>query len=152
MLVKVSGDTIVQLIWRRASGFIRLNSSNCEGEQGGHMKAAHIMAPAVLIVASAFGLGVTQAQQAGTKRTDLQRRDLSAPGREVVQVRVDFDPGYVAPRHTHPGEEIIYVIEGSLEYEIDGKISKVKAGQAAPHRGQVTGLGGRQDRTSDEVG
>ena len=71
---------------------------------------------------------MAQAQQAGTKRTDLQRHDLSAPGREVVQVRVDFDPGYVAPRHTHPGEEIIYVIEGSLEYEIDGKISKVKAG------------------------
>jgi quercetin dioxygenase-like cupin family protein len=32
-------------------------------------------------------------------------------------VRVDFDPGYVSPRHTHPGEEIIYVIEGSLEYD-----------------------------------
>jgi len=93
------------------------------------MKTAHIMAAAVLIVASAFALHVVaQAQQAGTKRTDLQRHDLSAPGREVVQVRVDFDPGYVAPRHTHPGEEIIYVIEGSLEYEIAGKISKVKAG------------------------
>ena len=92
------------------------------------MKTTRIIAAAVLIVASALALGVTQAQQAGTKRTDLQRHDLSAPGREVVQVRVDFDPGYVAPRHTHPGEEIIYVIEGSLEYEIDGKISKVKAG------------------------
>ena len=56
----------------------------------------------------------------GTKRTDLQRHDLSAPGREVVQVRVDFDPGYVSPKHTHPGEEIIYVIEGELEYEVEG--------------------------------
>lgn len=54
----------------------------------------------------------------GTKRTDLQRHDLSAPGREMVQVRVDFDPGYEAPRHTHFGEEIIYVIEGTLEYKI----------------------------------
>jgi quercetin dioxygenase-like cupin family protein len=36
-------------------------------------------------------------------------------------VRVDFDPGYVAPRHTHPGEEIIYVIEGTLEYRIEGQ-------------------------------
>jgi quercetin dioxygenase-like cupin family protein len=92
------------------------------------MKTTRILAAAVLILASALALGVTQAQQAGTKRTDLQRHDLSARGREVVQVRVDFDPGYVAPRHTHPGEEIIYVIEGSLEYEIAGKISKVKAG------------------------
>ena len=45
----------------------------------------------------------------------------SEPGREVVQVRVDFDPGYVSPRHTHPGEEIIYVLEGTLQYEIGSK-------------------------------
>jgi len=86
------------------------------------------MAAAALIIGSGLALHVTHAGQAGTKRTDLQRHDLSAPGREVVQVRVDFDPGYVAPRHTHPGEEIIYVIEGSLEYEIDGKVARVKAG------------------------
>ena len=92
------------------------------------MKTTRIMAAAALIIGSCLALDVAQAQQAGTKRTDLQRHDLSAPGREVVQVRVDFDPGYVAPRHTHPGEEIVYVIEGSLEYEIDGKVAKVKAG------------------------
>jgi quercetin dioxygenase-like cupin family protein len=92
------------------------------------MRTTRLLASAVLIVGSGLALHVAQAQQAGTKRTDLQRHDLSAPGREVVQVRVDFDPGYVAPRHTHPGEEIIYVIEGLLEYEIDGKTSKVKAG------------------------
>ena len=62
-----------------------------------------------------------QARQPGIKRTDLQRGDLSAPGREVVQVRVDFDPGYAFPKHTHPGEEIIYVIEGTLEYQVEGK-------------------------------
>jgi len=69
-----------------------------------------------------------QAQQAGTTRTDLQRRDLSAPGRELIQVRVDFEPGYIAPRHTHPGEEIIYVLDGILEYDIDGARTTVKAG------------------------
>jgi quercetin dioxygenase-like cupin family protein len=36
-------------------------------------------------------------------------------------VRVDFDPGYVSPKHTHPGEEIIYVLEGTLEYQIEGQ-------------------------------
>ena len=76
------------------------------------------IAATVLIFGGAF---LVLAQQAGTKRTDLQRHDLSAPGREVVQVRVEFDPGYVAPRHTHPGEEIIYVLEGTLEYYIEGK-------------------------------
>ena len=71
----------------------------------------------------------TFGQQPGTKRTDLQRHDLSAAGREVIQVRVDFDAGYVAPRHTHPGEEIIYVLEGTLEYQIEGQPTRtVKAG------------------------
>jgi len=92
------------------------------------MKTILMIAVAVLAVGTALALHVTSAQQTGTKRTDLQRHDLSAPGREVIQVRVDFDPGYVAPMHTHPGEEIVYVIEGTLEYEIGGKKSRVKAG------------------------
>ena len=57
----------------------------------------------------------------GTTRTDLQRHDLSTPGLEVLQARVDFAPGSSFPRHKHPGEEIIYVIEGTLEYELPGK-------------------------------
>lgn len=91
------------------------------------MKATRIMGPAIVIVGICIATAMAQ-QQAGTKRTDLQRHDLSAPGREVIQVRVDFDPGYIAPKHRHPGEEIIYVIEGTLEYQIDGKPSTVKAG------------------------
>jgi quercetin dioxygenase-like cupin family protein len=74
------------------------------------------------MLATAAPITSAQAQQpAGIKRTDLQRHDLSAPGREVFQVRVDFAPGAAFGRHTHPGEEIIYVIEGSLEYEVEGK-------------------------------
>jgi quercetin dioxygenase-like cupin family protein len=77
-----------------------------------------ITAAVLLIVGIAF---LVPAQQSGSKRTDLQRHDLSVPGREVVQVRVEFDPGYLAPKHTHPGEEIIYVLEGRIEYYIDGQ-------------------------------
>ena len=64
---------------------------------------------------------MARAQQPGIKRTDLQRHDLGVPGREVVQVRVDFDPRVAFGKHRHPGEEIIYVLEGSLEYEVEGK-------------------------------
>ena len=89
------------------------------------MKTSLTIGIAMLIA----GTAVTQTQQPGTKRTPLQQHDLSAPGREVIQVRVDFDPGYVAPRHTHPGEEIIYVIEGTLEYQIEGQPARtVKPG------------------------
>jgi quercetin dioxygenase-like cupin family protein len=61
------------------------------------------------------------AQPPGITRTDLQQHDLSTPGRETIQTRVDFAPGAVAPRHKHPGEEIVYVLSGSLEYRLDGK-------------------------------
>jgi quercetin dioxygenase-like cupin family protein len=61
-----------------------------------------------------------QAQAPGIKRTDLQHQDLSAPGRELIQNRVEISPEAPAVRHKHPGEEIIYVLEGSLEYQIDG--------------------------------
>jgi quercetin dioxygenase-like cupin family protein len=79
------------------------------------------MAVAVLIVGSGLALHVARAQQPGITRTDLQRHDLGAPGREVVQVRVDLAPGVAFGKHTHPGEEIIYVLEGSLEYQVEGK-------------------------------
>ena len=89
-----------------------------------------IMGVAMLIAGSAVAPDMVQAQQSGTKRTDLQRHDLSAPGREVVQVRVDFDPGYVSPKHWHPGEEIIYVLEGTLEYNVEGQPPRTyKAGE-----------------------
>lgn len=81
-----------------------------------------------VIAVGASALGAQPARPPGTARTDLQRHDLSIPGREVVQLRVDFAPGASFPRHTHPGEEIIYVIEGSLEYEVAGKPVTVNAG------------------------
>jgi quercetin dioxygenase-like cupin family protein len=85
------------------------------------MKTIRIIAVAVLIVGSGLALHVARAQQPGIKRTDLQRHDLSVPGREIVQERVDIGPGVSSPKHTHPGEEIIYVLEGSLEYQVEGK-------------------------------
>ena len=62
-----------------------------------------------------------QAQELKISRTELQRQDLSVPGRETIQVRIDFEPGAAFGKHSHPGEEVIYVIEGSFEYEVDGK-------------------------------
>jgi quercetin dioxygenase-like cupin family protein len=85
------------------------------------MKTTRLIALAVLIVGSGLALHVALAQQPGITRSDLQRHDLSVPGREVVQVRVDLAPGVVAPKHSHPGEEIVYAIEGLLEYRVEGQ-------------------------------
>jgi quercetin dioxygenase-like cupin family protein len=98
-----------------------------------HMNATQVMAAAMLVVGSGLPHQAVLAQetghpapsvnsaQPGTKRTDLQRHDLGAAGYEAVQVRVDFDPGAAFGKHTHHGEEIIYVLEGSLEYQVEGK-------------------------------
>jgi quercetin dioxygenase-like cupin family protein len=95
------------------------------------MKTTRIIALAVLIVGSGLALHVARAQQPGIKRTDLQRHNLSVPGREVVQVRVDFAPGVAFGKHSHPSEEIVYVLEGLLEYQVEGKPpATLKAGDA----------------------
>ena len=85
------------------------------------MNTTRIMAIAALIVSTGLALDLAQAQLVGARRIDLQRHDLSVPGREVLQTIVELEPGTTAPRHTHPGEEIIYVLEGTWEYTVEGK-------------------------------
>jgi quercetin dioxygenase-like cupin family protein len=89
-----------------------------------------------------------QAQPPGITRTDLQEHDLSAPGRVMIQNRVELSPEAPAIRHKHPGEEIIYVLEGSLEYAIDGRPPQTyRAGEAlmvpaeTPHSVRNVGAG-----------
>lgn len=111
-------------------------------------EAKIVITVVVLILGGALVLYVAHAQQTGTRRTNLQQHDLSIQGREVIQVRVDFDPGYTAPRHTHFGEEIIYVLEGTLEYAIDDQPTRtVKPGEVLfvpagiPHSAKNVGSG-----------
>ena len=95
------------------------------------MKATRIMAIAALVATTGLALHMTQAQQVGARRIDLQRHDLSVAGREVLQTIVELEPGTTAPRHSHPGEEIIYVLEGTWEYTLEERPPvTLKAGDA----------------------
>ena len=99
------------------------------------MKTPQVIAIATLIAESALALHLARAQAPGITRTDLQRHDLSFPGGEVIQVRVDFAPGVGAPKHSHPGEEIVYALEGLMEYQLDGRPPvTLKAGEACSSR------------------
>lgn len=84
------------------------------------LRTVRQLASAAVLAANLVTLPAA-AQPAGVTRTDLQRHDLSAPGREAIQVRVDLAPGVAFGRHTHPGEEIIYVLSGAIEYEVEGQ-------------------------------
>ncbi|MBV4477654.1 cupin domain-containing protein [Pseudomonas sp. B2M1-30] len=69
--------------------------------------------------------------QQGLSRTDLVRQDLGAADREVIQARVDFEPGVTSPRHAHPGVEVAYVISGTFEYQLEGRAPvTLKAGDS----------------------
>jgi len=75
-------------------------------------------------------MSATAPQAPGLTRTDIQEHDLSIPGRQVIQNRVDISPDAPVFRHKHPGEEVIYVLEGSLQYDIDGQPPiRVSAGE-----------------------
>jgi quercetin dioxygenase-like cupin family protein len=85
------------------------------------MKTTLLVAIMGLIVGSSLAPHVARAQQPGITRTDLQQHDLSVSGREAIQVLVEFAPGVTFGRHSHPGEELVYVVEGVLEYQLDGR-------------------------------
>jgi quercetin dioxygenase-like cupin family protein len=92
------------------------------------MKKSSTIAAAALAVFAMTGIVI--AQQAGFTRTALQTQDLSAPGRVAVQAMAEFDQGAAVGKHTHPGEELTYVLEGQIELRIDGQPPRtVKAGE-----------------------
>lgn len=81
-----------------------------------------------LLLAAASTVAV-YSQAPGIQRTIVHKADVSVPGREAVIARVEIAPGASAGRHTHPGDEISYVVEGEAEILIDGQPTrKVKTG------------------------
>jgi len=86
-----------------------------------------------LIIALACLLtgGILLAQTGGIQRSVALRADVSHPNHEVFVVVATLSPGTVAEPHTHPGDEITYVLEGEGELSIEGEPTrKVKAGDA----------------------
>ena len=82
------------------------------------MKTTRLVAVSPLLAAITLAFNMALTQQVGARLIDLRRHNLSVAGSEVVQTIVDSEPGTTAPRHTHPGEEVIYVLEGTWEYTL----------------------------------
>ena len=84
----------------------------------------------------AFGAGLATvaaalvAQAPALTRTIVAKGDVSVPGREAVVAKVEVAPGGVAGWHTHPGDEISYVIDGEVTLLVAGQAPRqVKAGE-----------------------
>jgi quercetin dioxygenase-like cupin family protein len=94
----------------------------------------------VVIITLAFGVGIAVgvignqvlvAQPQPFKRTALLKTDLAdVAGKEAVVLTVEGAPDVVIGKHYHPGEEFIYVMEGAVTLEVEGKPPvTVKAGE-----------------------
>ena len=98
-----------------------------------------------------FAATDVSAQSAPAATTGLRRKVLSqtegpAPGYVTIVAEVEIDPNVLVGRHTHPGIESGYVIEGEIELPIEGQPTKVyKTGEAfqvppsTPHAGAKSG-------------
>lgn len=75
------------------------------------------------------GIAAPKFDSKGIARTETVRSDFDAK-REAIQVRVDFASGASFPKHSHPGAEIAYVLSGAIEYELNGKTVRLKAGES----------------------
>jgi quercetin dioxygenase-like cupin family protein len=91
----------------------------------------NLLSRRILIAVGSIALaGTLLAQNAAVERVIITRADVSVPGREAVIARAELAPGAHVGRHTHPGEEISYVMEGEGEILIDGKPPQhIKAGE-----------------------
>ena len=103
------------------------------------MRTPTLIATALVVAGTVAG-----AQAPGFKRTVVQQGDLSTPGREVVQALVEFQPGGSPGRHTHPGEEVGYVIEGTFSLEQDGQAGGDAQGWTGLHHPR--GPGAQRDQ------
>jgi quercetin dioxygenase-like cupin family protein len=85
----------------------------------------------VAALVAVAGIGTLAAQQPGFTRKLVQDQNLSIPDRHAVQALAEFVPGGAAGKHTHPGEELGYVVEGTLELLIEGQPPRtIKAGES----------------------
>jgi quercetin dioxygenase-like cupin family protein len=91
----------------------------------------------------ATGVDAQSAATGGLKRTLLKQTDGPMDGYVTVEMRVDIEPDGTIARHTHPGVESGYVVEGGTDLAIDGiGALNLKPGDAyqvptgAPHGGK----------------
>jgi quercetin dioxygenase-like cupin family protein len=95
------------------------------------MKKKQRILAVLLCVVGLAGATAVFGQNAGLRRTLVEKGDVSVPNHEAVVARVELDPGVIAGKHTHPGDEISYVTEGEGELLVEGEAPrKIKTGDA----------------------
>ncbi len=58
-------------------------------------------------------------------RTEVQRAPSSIAGREIVQVLTEIPVGVESGWHVHPGEEVGYIVGGTVRMEVEGATTRL---------------------------
>jgi quercetin dioxygenase-like cupin family protein len=66
-------------------------------------------------------MSVSDGLAATLTRTEVQRGSTSIPGRQIVQVLTEIPVGVESGWHIHPGEEVGYIVAGTVELQIEGR-------------------------------
>lgn len=105
-----------------------------------------LCAIAGFVATEASAQGAPPAAGGGVTRKILSQTDGPAPGYETLLVEATIEAGVAVGRHTHPGVESAYVLEGGFELPIQGQTTRtLKAGDAfqippdTPHAGGTAG-------------
>jgi quercetin dioxygenase-like cupin family protein len=85
------------------------------------MRLTPMTLAAALVISAALA---ASAQQPTVTRTTLQQFDMSIAGREAVTARAEIPATGTTGRHTHPGEEISYLLEGTVTLDVEGAPSR----------------------------
>jgi quercetin dioxygenase-like cupin family protein len=89
-----------------------------------------LITSAILGVFGAVSLATLKAQPASPspKLDVVLKQDMTIPGREALMVEVVLPPGVAEGRHTHPAEVFGFVVSGTIDSEVEGKTTTLKAG------------------------
>ncbi|MEH2506954.1 MULTISPECIES: cupin domain-containing protein [unclassified Bradyrhizobium] len=94
-----------------------------------------------LFLASIIAMLISSAHAQGITRDELKRADLTGKDMDVIVTIVTVPPGENLPKHIHPGEEVVYVLDGAMLELSDGSQRQFPAGAATinvrnvPHAG-----------------
>ena len=98
-----------------------------------------------LLLASSFAMLICTAHAQGITRDELKRADLTGKDMDIIVTVVTVPPGENLPKHIHPGEEVVYVLEGATLDLPDGSQRQFPTGATSlnirnvPHAGFKVG-------------
>jgi quercetin dioxygenase-like cupin family protein len=104
------------------------------------------------VAAEALAQGTAPAATAGVTRKILSQTDGPVPGYVTILVEATIEAGVPVARHTHPGVESAYILEGGFELPVQGQATRqVKAGDAFQIPPETPHAGGKPGETKSRV-